>query len=142
MEIYPNYTVFVQIANFLILLFLLNIIVYRPIRSILYRRKEEMSATEEITQNLGRKADKFSVELEENISETRKKGFKERENLKDEGMEEERKMLQDAYSLVEDKIGKAKEDIQDRIALMSQSLQSELKGFSQELAEKILGRGI
>ena len=142
MEIYPNYTLFIQVSNFLILLFLLNIIVYRPIRGILNKRKEEISSTEDITQEWMFKADKSFEEFEKNLLETKKDGLKTKDKFKDEGMEKEREMLQETYSSVEQKIGKAREEIQERIEQARKSLQAEVQGFSHELAEKILGRGI
>jgi len=137
-----DYSLFIQIANFLFLVILLNIILYRPIRRILIRRKKEMSSTEEIAQDWRRKADKYSEEFEEDLSDTKKKGLKEKGNLKNEGMEEEREMLRHTYSSVEEKIHKTRVEIQDRISQVRQSLQTELETFSQELAEKILGRDI
>jgi len=137
-----DYTLFIQIANFLFLLFLLNIILYRPIRGILNRRKEEMTSTEEQTVEWGQKADKFSEELEENISKTRKDGFQDREDLKNEGLQDERVMLQEANATAEEKLLKARDEMQERLAQVRQSLQAEVKGFSQELAEKIIGRTI
>ncbi len=41
-----NNTLIIQIANFLVLLFLLNIILYKPIRKILGQRQEEMRTSE------------------------------------------------------------------------------------------------
>ncbi len=137
-----DYSLIIQIANFLFLLFLLNIIAYRPIRGILSRRKEEIFSNEEMAEEWKRKADKYSEELDENISETRKEGLKEKENLKNQGMTQEREMLQEAYSSIEEKLDSARVEIRDRISQVSQSLRGELEGFSRELAEKILGRGI
>ena len=142
MDIYPNFTVLIQIANFLILLFVLNIIVYRPIRSIINRRREEISSSEDIALNWRQKADKCSQEFEDNMSETRKQAIAQKENIKDEGIKEERDMLQETYTFVEDNIDKTRKEIQDKITQAKQSLQTELEAFSLELAEKILGRGI
>ena len=137
-----DYTLLIQIANFLILLFLLNIIAYRPIRGILNRRKEEISSTEDITQDWQQKADKFKEELEENISETRKDGLKERGDLKDEGVDREREMLQEAYSSIEDKLKQTRAEIENSVSQVRLTLQADLEGFSRDLAEKILGRGL
>jgi len=137
-----DYSLFIQIANFLFLIFLLNIIVYRPIRGILNRRKEEMSSTEEIIQDWKRKADRNSEEFENRLLETRNEGLKEKGNIKGQGMEEEREMLLNVYSSVEENIDKARLEIQDTISQAKQSLQTEVETFSHELAEKILGRGI
>lgn len=137
-----DYSLFIQIANFLFLIFLLNIVAYRPIRGILNRRKEEMSSTEEITQDWKRKADRNSEEFENRLLETRNEGLKEKGNIKGQGMEEERDMLLNVYSSVEENIDKARLEIQDKVSQARQSLQTEVETFSHELAEKILGRGI
>jgi len=137
-----DHTLFIQLAGFLLLILLLNIIVFRPIRTILSKRKEEMSSTEDITQAWSQKADKSSEELESNISDTRKKGIKERETLKSGGMEEEQKMLKETYSMVEDKINKARAELEENRLKARESLHAEVKGFSTDLAVKFLGRGI
>jgi F-type H+-transporting ATPase subunit b len=72
----------------------------------------------------------------------RSQGFKEKENLKGAGLEEEKVMLQEAISSAEDKIGKAKGEIDQNTAQARQSLEEEVRVFSKELAEKILGRSI
>lgn len=137
-----NLTVVYQIINFLLLLFLLNLIVYRPIRGILSKRKEEMTSTENSTREWIKKADDYSDEIEENILSTRKEGLKERIGLRNKGLEAEKELIEDAYSQVEEAARKAKEEIKDKIAQASVSLQGEMEAFSHELAEKILGRSL
>jgi F-type H+-transporting ATPase subunit b len=138
----PDYTVLIQIANFLILLFLLNIIAYRPIRRIIYQRKDDMASMVNITEEWGKKAEKFAQELEINEAVTRKEGQKEKEGLKNKGFEDERAMLQEVYSNTEENLEKARQEIQERLKRAQQSLQAEVDDFSQELAKKILGRAI
>ena len=142
MDIYPNITVFFQVANFLLLLFLLNIIVYRPIRKILGRRGDEVVSYQEMAENFQSRFEKDAKTLEENMAGARREGFKEKENLKTAGLEEEKSMLQGAISSAEEKIRKAKGEIDRNTVQARQSLQEEVKVFSQELAEKILGRSI
>ena len=137
-----DYTLLIQIANFLFLLLVLNLIAYRPIRGILKRRKQEISSREEDAEGWKQRAEKCSEELEENISATRKEAIKEKANIKDQGLDKEKTMLQEAYSGAEEKLDKAKMEIRDRIDQVSISLQRELEGFSREFAEKILGRGV
>jgi F-type H+-transporting ATPase subunit b len=132
----------IQIANFLLLIFLLNIIVYRPIRNILGKRKDEISSAEALTQTLAQKTTQSSQSLDAHITETRKQGNKEREVLRSEGNQEEERMLKDTYSLVQDKIDKARRELEEARLRAKDSLQSEVRGFSANLVEKILGRGI
>jgi F-type H+-transporting ATPase subunit b len=142
MEIYPNITLFFQIANFLFLLFLLNIIVYRPIRKILGRRGDEVVSYQEMVEDFQSRFEKDAKTLEENMADARREGFKEKEDLKTAGLEEERSMLQAAISSAEETISKAKGEIDRNTVQARQSLQEEVRVFSQELAQKILGRSI
>jgi F-type H+-transporting ATPase subunit b len=142
MDIYPNITVFFQVANFLLLLFLLNIIVYRPIRKVLGRRGDEVVSYQEMVEDFQGRFEKDANTLEENMAGARREGFKEKENLKTAGLEEEKSMLQEAISSAEEKIRKAKGEIDRNTVQARQSLQEEVGAFSQELAEKILGRSI
>ena len=137
-----DYSLFIQMASFIFLVILLNIILYRPIRRILIRRKNEISSIEEITQDLKHKAGNYLKEYEDNLSDSNKKGFKEREDLMNKGMEEEKEMLRQTYSSVEERIHNARMEMQDRISNARQSLQTELESYSQDLAEKILGRNL
>ena len=142
MDIYPNITVLFQIANFLILLFILNFIVYRPIRKILGRRGDEVISFQDMIEDFQNRTEKDTKSLQENMAGARSQGFKEKENLKNGGLEEEKVMLQGAISAAEEKIGKAKGEIEQNTAQARQSLEAEVRVFSKELAEKILGRSI
>ncbi len=137
-----NNTLIIQIINFLVLLFLLNIILYKPIRKILGQRQEEMRTSEETIEDLTDKSSQLNEELGQNTSAARKDGFKEKEDRKNEGRDEEAKMVQQTIDSVGEKITKAKGDIENNMAGLRQSLEKEVSLFSQELAEKVLGRSI
>ena len=84
----------------------------------------------------------MAEELEESTAGARKDGFKEKEDRKNQGRAEESRMVQDTIDAVGEKISKAKEDIEQNMAELRQSLEKEVALFSQELAEKVLGRSI
>jgi F-type H+-transporting ATPase subunit b len=137
-----NNTLIIQIINFLVLLFLLNIILYKPIRKILGQRQEEMSASEGTIADLTDRSSRLNEELEQNTTAARKDGFKEKEDSKNEGRVEEAKMVQNAVESVGEKVTKSREDTERNMAGLRQSLEKEVSLFSQELAEKVLGRSI
>jgi len=137
-----NYSLFVQIANFLFLLFILNILLYRPIRKVLSRRNDEMNSFQNLIEDYQDRFARDEKDLKNNMIEARKEGFKEKEAFKGEGLEEEKGILKEATTSAEEKIGKARDEMQENLVNVRQSLQSEVEGFSKELAEKILGRSI
>jgi F-type H+-transporting ATPase subunit b len=142
MDIYPNITLLFQIANFLLLLFILNIILYRPIRKILGRRSHEVNSFQTLIEDFQSRSEQEAKALEENMANARSQGFKEKESLKRVGIEEERVTLQQAIASAEEKVDKAKGKMDQDTTQARQSLEEEVSVFSQELAEKILGRSI
>lgn len=137
-----DYSLFIQIANFLILLLLLNVILYKPIRRILKQRKEEMEGLDLRASDLQGRAAKDSKALEENISGARREGYKEKESLKAEALETEKKMYQEATAKAGDKLDRARKEAEQKLAEIRQGLVQEVGLFSRELAEKILGRSL
>lgn len=137
-----DYSVFLQIANFLILLFILNIVLYRPIRRILGQRKDEMNTLQSATGDFQGKAARCAERLEENIVGARREGYKEKEEKRAEGLDLEKKMYQGETHRAGERIETAKAEIELQMREVRRSLEQEIGVFSKDLAEKILGRSI
>lgn len=137
-----DYSLLIQIANFLLLLFLLNIILYRPVRKILGKRTDEINSFQTMIDDFKNRSNQFGRDLDDNKMGARKEGIAEKENFKKQGLEEERRMLQEAITSSEEKIHEAKKEMELKIVDVRQSLEDEVALFSKDLAEKILGRSI
>ena len=77
----PDGSVFIQIANFLFLIFALNLILYRPIRKILSDRREKIKGLESSTENAAKSLQEKERTLAKAIKDARARGLKEKENL-------------------------------------------------------------
>lgn len=137
-----DYTLIIQIANFLVLLLLLNFFLYKPIREMLAKRNKEENALQESIDQYRTRADQNEKGVEEGRVKARKEGVTEKDGLKGQGLEKERGILQEAASAAEEKIGNAKKDMDAKMAEVRKSLEDQVAAFSNELAEKILGRSI
>lgn len=137
-----NATLFLQIITFLLLVFLLNIIIYRPIRRILAQREEETGSLQEMIDEFQHRSEENEKGIEESLVQARKEGYAEKENFKGKGLEEEKGILQEANSRVEEKIGNARKEMDTKMADVREALEGELAVFSNDLAQKILGRSI
>jgi F-type H+-transporting ATPase subunit b len=137
-----NYTFLIQIAIFLLLLLLMNIILYRPIRRILIKRDEKTKSLQEMIGDYQDRSEKNDRDLEENMIQARKDGFVEKERLKSHGEDEGKKVLVETNSLAEAKIGKAKDEVEVKMAGVRKDLEGQISGLSRDLAEKILSRSI
>jgi F-type H+-transporting ATPase subunit b len=137
-----DYTLFIQIANFLFLLLVLNWILYRPIRSMLRRRRAEMTSLQEKINDLEDEAAERSYELEESMVGARREGSVQKESLRHAGLEEEKVMVHGATGKAGDRIDQARAEIDQNLNAARQALENEVSAFSRELAEKILGRSV
>ena len=131
----PDYTLFIQIANFLVLLALLNAILYRPIRGILDGFQNKI-------QDLEGKVISYTKKIQEGTAEVRREGLKEKENLKKGGQEEEKQMLREASVSASGKIGDARKEMEEKLKGVRLSLEKEMALFANELAGKVLGRSL
>ena len=137
-----NYILFIQIANFLLLLVLMNILLFRPIRGILKTRSDEVASFEESIGDLLARSEQNEKRIEESMVEARKEGYLEREKYKGEGLAEERGILEEANGSYEEKVGAAKQEIEKKMSEVRETLEGQIAAFSNELAEKILGRSV
>jgi F-type H+-transporting ATPase subunit b len=99
-----------------------------------------MSGLKERAETLQEKYAQDEKALQENVISARKEGFSLKEQIKQQGNETEKGMLKEASSRTEERLGKARAEIEQMVAGVRQSLQGEVDAFSQEVAEKILGR--
>lgn len=137
-----DYTLFIQIANFLFLLFVLNLFLFRPIRRILEQRSEKVRTFEGMIADFQNKAAQYAKELEESAAAANKEGIREKETLRSDGLDGEKGMLREAMSSATEKIDQARKDIDNKVIEARQSLETQLDAFSKELAEKILRRTV
>ena len=139
---YPDLTVLIQIGNFIFLLLVLNLILYRPIRNILGERKGKVQAYELLIESFNERLRQSRHRLDESKKKATGQGLKEKESLKGEALGEENRLLQEAISSSEEKIVTARKDLESNITGLQETLQGEIEGFSRELAEKIMGRSL
>jgi F-type H+-transporting ATPase subunit b len=135
-------TLFIQIANFLVLLFFLNILLFKPIRGILAKRSEEQNSLQKSIEEYQTRSDQSEKGIEEGKIRARKEGATEKEGLKGQGQEKERGILHKASTAAEEKKVNARKDMEAKISDVRRSLEDQVAVFSHELAEKILGRSL
>ena len=135
-------TLLIQIVNFLVLLFLLNIFLFKPIRGILAKRNEEEGSLKGSIEDYQARAEKSEKGVEEGKIQARKEGVSEKDSIKGQGLEKEQNILQEALRASEEKIGIARKDMDAKMDDVRKALEDQVAAFSNELAEKILGRSV
>ena len=137
-----DYSIFVQMANFIALIFIMNAILYKPIRKILIERKKKIQGYKEGIEGLQRDASETDETFQANISEARQQGVQEKEALKQTGQEEEKRLISEINQKAQAELEAVRAQIAKDAEDARRGLEKEIKVFSAAIAEKILGRAV
>lgn len=135
-------SLFIQIANFIFLIWALNIVLYRPIRRILNQRREKIDGFEENIAAFVANARQKDEAFISGVKEARAKGLKEKESLLFDAAEEEKKIIQRINQKAQADLADLKEKVAHDSAVVRESLQAEIDDFANAIGQKILGRTI
>ncbi len=137
-----DWSIVIQMVNFIILVWALNYVAYRPIRGILAKRKEKIQGLEGGIDRFEKDADEKAAALEAGIKKAREQGAKMRESMEEKARREEQQMLE----RINEKAKQDLEDIRHKIARETEevrkSLQSQIEFFANEISKKMLGRTV
>ena len=135
-----DYTFFVQLVNFLLILSVLNLVLYRPIRGIIKKRAEVMD--EKL-----RSIDGFAADAEAKLANyatalqgSRAEAQAVRVALRGEAQSAEAGVLSAAANEAAQKISAARKDIDAQKQSALKVLRAEVSGYAKEVAQKVLSR--
>ncbi|MFN2341775.1 MAG: hypothetical protein ABR542_00300 [Desulfonatronovibrio sp.] len=135
-----NVTFFIQLVNFLIVLLLLNLILYKPIRGMLKKRAELMAQQVSKIENFTKTAENKMASYEQELDKARVKAQEIRTDLKEKGYENEKGIIQAANNEAGSMVKTARDKItKDKNAALS-SLMKEVEKFASKATDKILSK--
>ena len=137
-----NATLIIQVISFLILVWLLVKILYRPFLSFLDKRSQKVhNMLQETRENQQRAEDNFK-DSKAQLKKTREEVLKLKELVEKQSDEHRQKVLQEAEEEAKHIITSSKEDIDRRIREVKRDIKKEIGNFSVSIAEKILDKEI
>jgi F-type H+-transporting ATPase subunit b len=132
----------IQIVNFILLIWIMNTVLYRPIRNMLQKRQEKVKGLESDID----RCDKDTKEKDEaylsGVRAARAKGLKEKESMMQAASEEEKKIIARINEKAQADLVKAKEKIAKDAAAVKNALLKEVDAFATQISQKILGRAV
>ena len=137
-----DFTLFIQMANFILLVLILNIFLYKPIRKILIERKKKIQGYEEDIESVLKDASESEQAFQAKISEARHQGVEKKEALKQTGLEEEKQLISEMNKKAQAELEAVRSQIVKDSQDARQALKKDVKAFSGAIAQKILGRAV
>jgi F-type H+-transporting ATPase subunit b len=135
-----DWTLYAQIINFLLLVFLLNLVLFRPIRLSIRNRQARLLAEEAAASQLELESQGLSDEIKEKLAAARRDGASQREALKQEGAQAEASLLEEVKRQVDLEWAQVEKKIKADMTKARESLKKQAQNFAQLLATKVLGR--
>lgn len=135
-------SILLQIANFVLLVWILNMVLYKPIRKILKERADKVAGSQSqidgALQQVQAKEDAYA----EGLRQARVSGQKEKEALMQTAAEEEKAIIDAINESAQLELKAAKEKIAQEMGAVKLSLEVEIDAFADAIGKKILGRAV
>lgn len=141
-SILPNFSLFIQIAIILVLMFLLNILLFKPMLRVLNERKARTVGRRERAAQADAQADAIMKDYQTKINEARIEADKSRIEIVRQGEAERNKITEAASAEAEKTVADVKARVSVEAASAKEALKVEIDAIARTMAEKIVGRAV
>jgi F-type H+-transporting ATPase subunit b len=135
-------SIIIQIVNFLVLIFILNLVCYKPIRKILQDRKSKVNGLTGSIETLSEDAVDKDKAYSDGLRTARAKGQQEKEVMMDAASDEEKALIEKITAEAQTELGEIKARIASETDTVRAALHKEVDTFAGAITEKILGRAV
>ena len=135
-----NSTLFHQLIAFLIFLFIINRIMFRPLRSVIAERNTVIEKIKLDTTSAGNTLERLHDELKERESKVRSEALQVQHELEEKGNQQSAEIMQSTLREIELLRKKNEASVKAQIMEARKHLQKESETLAQNIMEKLLGR--
>ena len=129
---------FVLFVNFIILLFILNAILFKPLLQIFKEREDTVKGDLDAAKDMKEKSEEGIARLNRELSESRSRAKEVFETLKAEGIGKQREVLSATEAEAVATLEKARAEIKVDAEKARQSLRADVDKFSDEIVRKLV----
>jgi len=142
MTISLDYTLWIQIVNFLFLIFILNVLLYKPILGIIEKRKENIEGSEQEIKELNLTIEQKEARYEEKLRLAKSDALEKKKAIVQEGAEAAKGILDAARGEVPRIVEQFEGKITKEVAEARRVLREQSENIAIEIAEKVMGRSM
>ena len=137
-----DWTLLLQFANFMILLVVLNVVLFKPLRAVMAARKATIDGDLAKARSLDEQVQSQVAEYEAKLQEARQRGNQERSALRQAAQAEEARLLGNANDKASQRLQSLKDQVAGEAEVARQVLRSETDALARQIAGKVLGRSV
>jgi F-type H+-transporting ATPase subunit b len=135
-----NETLIIELISFLIFLFLINRIMFRPLNTVMQERDEHISGLGEDIQTAKQRIEDLNAQLDEQEKAAIDEATSRRIDLETEGAKQAESILAESKKEINGIKHEAQEFVDRQIAEARKTLKTEAERVATEMMEKILER--
>ena len=132
----------IQLINFLVLILVLNVFLYKPLRRVLADRKAQLTGAKARALQVDEEVALKMAEYEERLKAMKAETGAERGELKKEAQVQEAAILEKARTEATQSLESIKAKVAKEAAEARAMLQEQARALSGEICEKVLGRSL
>ncbi len=136
----PDISLVYQMINFLVLLFVLNLVLYKPIRNVLIERKAKIEGMRSGAQNAANDMVAGEESYKNGLKQARSEGLTQKEAFIEEASKEEQEIIERINKKAQANLAEIKGQVATETEQARKSLDGEVEAFAKAIGEKILGR--
>ena len=137
-----DYSLGIQIVNFLLLIFILDRLLYRPILDMIDKRKKQMEESESEIKRLRESVEQKMAAYEEKLRQAKAAAVEQKNEIIGHGAAEAKSILEAARGELPGIIDRFHSKMDGEIAAAKRILTDQSQALSVEIAEKVLGRSL
>lgn len=135
-----NETMIVQLVSFLIFLFIINRVMFRPLQAAMTEREQYVDTIQTDILESQNTVKELQARIEEQELGAKKDGFQIKENLEAAGSEQAAKIFAEAQREISDMRSDAEQQIQQQLDDARKIIESESERLAADIMEKVLQR--
>jgi F-type H+-transporting ATPase subunit b len=137
-----NYTLLIQFFNFLVLLFLLNILLFKPVLKAINKREETLVTLFDGVEGIKKEAVRLELAYDEGSRERKKPVLDGKDAALMEAQKSSMRLIEKARTELAEELVKVKSKVERESKSISDALKGEVEKLSTEVVEKILKRSL
>jgi F-type H+-transporting ATPase subunit b len=137
-----NYTLLIQFFNFLVLLFLLNILLFKPVLKAINKREKTLVTLFDGVEGIKKEAVRLELAYDEGSRERKKPVLEGKDAALMEAQKSSMRLIEKARTELAEELVKVKSKVESESKSISDALKGEVEKLSTEVVEKILKRSL
>ena len=137
-----NVSLFYQLANFIVLLIVLNYVLFKPIRQTMQDREQGISSSLEDAKAAQERMQNLLEHYNASLADAKQKATVTFNALYQQGLDAQRDMIAAERTKAGEMLDKARTDVAASASAARADLKKEAERLSQEITSKLLGRAV